>query len=137
GRATKIVEKPKEPESPWAVTGLYFYDNDVVDIASSIKPSPRGELEITDVNNAYLERGDLHVKRLGRGFAWLDTGTAASLHEASAFVRTVVNRQGQQIACLEEIGLEQKWLKPETLEQRAQALGKTAYAAYLRSVLAQ
>ncbi|MEM1365956.1 MAG: glucose-1-phosphate thymidylyltransferase RfbA [Pseudomonadota bacterium] len=136
-RATKIVEKPKDPESPWAVTGLYFYDNDVVDIAAEIKPSARGELEITDVNNAYLQRGDLHVKRLGRGFAWLDTGTAASMHEASAFVRTVVNRQGQQIACLEEIGLEEGWLTPDQLEERGQALKKTAYGAYLLSVVAQ
>lgn len=135
-RATKqaitIEEKPAQPKSNWAVTGLYFYDNDVLDIAASIKPSSRGELEITDINRVYLERGDLHVSRLGRGYAWLDTGTHESLHEASSFVRTIEHRQGLKISCLEEIGLECGWLTPDQLFDRADRLGKTQYADYLR-----
>jgi glucose-1-phosphate thymidylyltransferase len=131
-QAITIEEKPAQPKSNWAVTGLYFYDNDVLDIARSIKPSPRGELEITDVNRAYLERGDLHVSRLGRGYAWLDTGTHESLHEASSFVRTIEHRQGLKISCLEEIGLEAGWLSPDQLFARADRLGKTQYADYLR-----
>jgi glucose-1-phosphate thymidylyltransferase len=131
-QATSIEEKPAEPKSNWAVTGLYFYDNDVLDIAASIQPSARGELEITDVNRAYLERGTLHVSRLGRGYAWLDTGTHESLHEAASFVRTIEHRQGLKIMCLEEIGLELGYLSPDAVRARADALGKTDYATYLR-----
>ncbi len=132
GKALSIEEKPAQPKSNWAVTGLYFYDNDIVDIASTIEPSARGELEITTVNNVYLERGTLHVHQLGRGYAWLDTGTHDSLHEASSFVRTLEHRQGIMIACPEEIGLEWGWLSGEQVLARADKLGKTDYAAYLR-----
>ncbi|MBD9374385.1 glucose-1-phosphate thymidylyltransferase RfbA [Rhizobium sp. ARZ01] len=131
GQAITIEEKPVTPESNWAVTGLYFYDNDVVEIARSIEPSARGELEITTVNNIYLSRGDLHVYQLGRGHAWLDTGTYDSLQEASSFVRTVERRQGVQIACPEEIALQKGWLGPEAVRRRAGLLGKTSYADYL------
>jgi len=132
GRALTIEEKPPLPKSNWAVTGLYFYDNEVLDIAASIKPSARGELEITTVNNTYLERGTLQVHRLGRGYAWLDTGTHDSLHEASSFVRTIEHRQGIKIACPEEIGVEMGWLEPARVYERADRLGKSDYAAYLR-----
>lgn len=132
GRPEAIEEKPQNPRSHWALTGLYFYDNDVLDIAASIKPSARGELEITDVNRAYLERGDLTVTRLGRGYAWLDTGTHESLHEASSFVRTIEHRQGIKIACLEEIALENGYLDAGQVLARADRLGKTEYAVYLR-----
>ncbi|MER8956286.1 glucose-1-phosphate thymidylyltransferase RfbA [Mesorhizobium sp. M0833] len=131
-KALTIEEKPKEPNSNWAVTGLYFYDNDVVDIAASIRPSGRGELEITSVNNIYLERGSLHVHRLGRGFAWLDTGTVDSLHDASSFVRTIEHRQGIKIACPEEIGLEMGWISADAVLARAEKLGRNEYAGYLR-----
>ncbi len=132
GKAISIEEKPQQPKSHWAVTGLYFYDNQVVDIARSIKPSARGELEITTVNNIYLERDQLTVRQLGRGYAWLDTGAHDSLHEASSFVQTIEKRQGIKIACPEEIGLEKGWLTGEAVLARAAMLGKTDYAAYLR-----
>jgi glucose-1-phosphate thymidylyltransferase len=135
GKAMNIEEKPAAPQSSWAVTGLYFYDNDVIEVAASIKPSARGELEITTVNNIYLQHGKLRVCRLGRGYAWLDTGTCDSLHDASSFVRTVERRQGIQIACPEEIALGMNWLEPERIKRRADQLGATAYAKYLRRLI--
>jgi glucose-1-phosphate thymidylyltransferase len=131
GKATKIVEKPAKPESTWAVTGLYFYDNQVLDIAAAVKPSPRGELEITSVNEAYLELGQLYVEKMGRGYAWLDTGTHDSLLEASEFVRTIQNRQGLQVACLEEIAYLQGFIDREQLIARGQFFSKTAYGRNL------
>ena len=131
GRAVDIAEKPAKPKSPWAVTGLYFYDNEVLDIAAAVKPSERGELEITDVNRAYLERGALQVERLGRGYAWLDTGTHDSLIEAGEFVRTVQKRQGVQVACLEEIAYEQGFITTAQLKARGELFAKTAYGQYI------
>jgi glucose-1-phosphate thymidylyltransferase len=132
GEAISIEEKPAQPRSSWAVTGLYFYDNRVIDIAARLQPSARGELEITDVNRAYLRDGQLRVARLGRGFAWLDTGTHDSLHDAGAFVRTIEKRQGLKIMCLEEIALELGYLQAADLRRRADRLGATEYADYLR-----
>jgi len=134
GNVLSIEEKPVIPKSNYAVTGLYFYDNDVVEIAKTIKLSSRGELEITDVNNAYRVRGDLKVELLGRGFAWLDTGTHDSLMEAGQFVQTVERRQGLKVACLEEIAFHNGWLSKEMLLKQADALKKTSYGEYLTKV---
>lgn len=131
GRALSIEEKPKIPKSSYAVTGLYFYDNDVISIAKAVKPSSRGELEITDINNAYLKRGDLQVERFGRGFAWLDTGTHDSLLDASQYVQTIERRQGLKVACLEEIAYEKSWINRDQLLERARYFGKTGYGQYL------
>ena len=133
-RVISIEEKPLQPKSNYAVTGLYFYDNDVIKIAKSIIPSPRGELEITDVNKAYQARGDLKVELLGRGFAWLDTGTHDSLLDAGQFVQTVEHRQGLKVACLEEIAFHNGWLSKDLLLKQADALKKTSYGDYLYKV---
>jgi glucose-1-phosphate thymidylyltransferase len=135
GRAISIEEKPAKPKSQFAITGLYFYDNDVVEIAKSIRPSARGELEITDVNRAYLERGDLEVKTFGRGIAWLDTGTHDSLLEAASFIQTIERRQGTKIACPEEIAYRMKFISAEDAARLAEPLRKSGYGEYLLSIL--
>ena len=135
GRALSIEEKPSQPKSKYAVTGLYFYDNDVVRIARGITPSARGELEITDVNRAYLKRGALRVELLGRGFAWLDTGTCESLLEASMFVQAIQHRQGYRIACLEEIAFSNGWIGADDLKRAAHAHGSSEYGEYLKELL--
>jgi glucose-1-phosphate thymidylyltransferase len=134
GRATSIEEKPKAPRSNWAVTGLYFYDNRVLDYAAAIRPSARGELEITDVNRCYLEAGALSVARMGRGYAWLDTGTFDSLLEASSFVATLEHRQGQKVCCPEEIALTQGFITPEDMAPWLKRLGKSAYAEFVTRI---
>ena len=135
GKVISLEEKPAKPKSNYAVTGLYFYDNRVVEIAKNVKPSERGELEITDVNRAYLETGELNVSVMGRGFAWLDTGTHDSLMEAGQFVQTIEHRQGLKVACLEEIGYRNGWLSEEAMHRQATALAKTGYGQYLQRVL--
>ena len=135
GKVLSLVEKPQQPKSNYAVTGLYFYDNDVVELARNLKPSPRGELEITDLNRLYLEQGKLNVEIMGRGYAWLDTGTHDSLLEAGQFIATIEKRQGLKVACPEEIAFRQGWITPGQLEALAQPLAKNGYGQYLLSLL--
>ena len=135
GRVLDLVEKPKEPRSRWAVTGLYFYDNQVLDIARDLKPSPRGELEITDVNREYLRQGNLHLRLFGRGYAWLDTGTHESLLQAANFIETIEERQGLKVACLEEIAYTEGWITAAQVEAAAARLKSSPYGAYLKDLL--
>jgi glucose-1-phosphate thymidylyltransferase len=137
GQAVSLEEKPSQPKSTWAVTGLYFYDNQVLDIAAALRPSPRGELEITDVNREYLRRGQLYVERLPRGTAWLDTGTHAALMQASNYVQAVEERQGLMIACLEEIAFRMGYITSAQLWQLAEAMGRSSYGEYLRHIVSQ
>ncbi len=137
GRAVDLVEKPPVSRSPWAVTGLYFYDNRVVEIARGLAPSPRGELEITDVNLVYLRSGDLHVEKLGRGIAWLDTGTQEALLQASNFIQAIEERQGLKVACLEEIALRMGWIDRAEVERLAATMRNGTYGQYLLRVLEQ
>ncbi|MGR5946160.1 glucose-1-phosphate thymidylyltransferase RfbA [Enterobacter sp. C4G1] len=134
-KAISIEEKPLKPKSNWAVTGLYFYDNNVLDMAKEVKPSPRGELEITTLNQMYLERGELEVGLLGRGFAWLDTGNHDSLIEASQYIHTIEKRQGMKVACLEEIAFRKKWLTADDIAVQAEKLKKTSYGQYLAMLI--
>ena len=134
-KVISVEEKPEKPKSNYAITGLYFYDNDVVKIAKSIKPSVRGELEITSINQSYMQRGDLNAINLGRGFSWLDTGTYQSLLDASQFVETIQNRQGYKIACLEEVGFNKGWISEEQIKDRVKTTGKNSYSHYLLSLL--
>lgn len=136
-RAISIEEKPTQPKSHYAVTGLYFYDNDVIEIAKKVKPSDRGEVEITTVNQMYMERGDLNVELLGRGFAWLDTGTHESLLEAAQFVETIEKRQGYKVACLEEIALNNGWLTKQQVAEIGRSMSKNAYGQYLMSLTSE
>lgn len=135
GKALDIEEKPEEPKSRWAVTGLYFYDNRVIDIARSIRPSARGELEITDVNNVYLRSGDLHVERLGQGIAWLDTGTHESLLQAATFIEAIEQRQGLKVACPEEIAFRNSFISADAVARLAEPLRKTGYGQYLLDMI--
>jgi len=134
-KAISLEEKPEKPQSNFAVTGLYFYDNDVVEMAKKVKPSDRGELEITTLNQMYMERGDLNVELLGRGFAWLDTGTHESLLEAAMFVETIEKRQGYKISCLEEIAWNNGWLTDEQVMLTAKVLSKNSYGQYLEDLI--
>ena len=135
GRVVSIEEKPKKPKSRYAVTGLYFYDDSVVERARKVKPSPRGELEITDLNRMYLDEGQLRVELMGRGMAWLDTGTCDSLHEACGYIRTLEHRQGLKVGCPEEVAWRQGWIDSNQLERLAQPLRKSGYGTYLQQLL--
>ena len=137
GRAVSLEEKPARPKSSYAVTGLYFYDNQVLDIAANLRPSPRGELEITDVNRAYLERNALNVEKLARGIAWLDTGTHEALMQASSFIQAIEERQGLMVACLEEIAYRQGYITAIELGELAGLMGSSSYAKYLRRIVEQ